>query len=84
MNGNFKRINHNLDPIPIVPGRGLGYSHVDGEVHIEGSDRWNSCTGNDSTESGCTIADVPNVILSNLLDHFGPYQGVFIGSPFCN
>ena len=84
MNGNFKRINHNSDPIPIVPGRGLGYSHVDGEVHIEGSDRWNSCTGNDSTERGCTIADVPNVILSNLLDHLGPYQGVFVGTPFCN
>ena len=61
----------------------MGYSHVAGEIHIEGTDRWNSCSGNDSTEKGCTIAKVPNLILSNLLDHLGPYQGVFIGSPFC-
>lgn len=76
-------MNHNSDPIPIVPGRGMGYSHVSGEVHIDGSNNWTSCTGDDSTESGCTISDVPNIILSNLLDHLGPYETVYIGSAFC-
>ena len=27
----------------------MGFSHVAGEVHIDGFDNWNSCTGNDST-----------------------------------
>jgi len=81
---NFGRINHDSDPIPIVPGRGLGFSHVAGEIHIVGGVRWNSCSGNDNTESGCTINEVPNLVVSNILDHLGPYQGVWIGSIFCN
>ncbi|KAF9644329.1 alpha/beta-hydrolase [Thelephora ganbajun] len=84
VNGSFKRINHHADPIPIMPGRGMGYRHVSGEIHIDGSDHWNSCSGNDSTERGCTIDEVANIILSDLLDHLGPYQDVFIGSLFCN
>lgn len=84
VNGNFNRINHNLDPVPIVPGRGMGYSHVGGEIHIDGSNRWNSCSGNDSTEKGCTIASVPNIFVSNILDHLGAYQDVYIGTTFCN
>lgn len=84
MTGNFRRINHDSDPIPIALGRILGYSHVAGEIHIEGSGRWNSCSGNDNTEEGCTIDEVPSLILSNLLDHLGPYQGIFMGSPFCD
>lgn len=83
MNGNFKRVNHDSDPIPIVPGRGMGYSHVAGEVHIEESDAWNSCSGDDSTASGCTIAEVPNIFMGNVLDHLGPYQGVYIGTTYC-
>lgn len=81
---NFKRINHDSDPIPIVPGRGLGFSHVTDEIHIAGANLWNSCSGNDNTESGCTISEVPNVLVGNILDHLGPYQGVWIGSIFCN
>jgi hypothetical protein len=84
VNGNFNRINNDLDPIPIIPGRGMGYSHVAGEIHIDGSNGWSSCTGTDSTEKGCTISDVPNIILSDMLDHLGPYQGVYIGTTFCN
>lgn len=77
----FRRINHNSDPIPIVPGRGLGFSHVEGEIHILGSGVWNSCSGNDDTEPGCTISEVPNIFAGNIVDHLGPYQGVWIG---CN
>lgn len=81
---NFRRINHHSDPIPIVPGRDLGFSHVAGEIHIVEAGRWNSCSGNDNTEPGCTINEVPNVIVGNIADHSGPYQGVWIGSSFCN
>ena len=35
MNGNFDRIDHDLDPI--LPERGMGFSHVAREVHIDGS-----------------------------------------------
>jgi len=81
---NFRRINHDSDPIPTVPGRGLGFGHVTGEIHIVGTNRWNSCSGNDNTESGCTINKVPSVVVGNVVDHLGPYQGVWIGSIFCN
>ncbi|KAF9785227.1 Alpha/Beta hydrolase protein [Thelephora terrestris] len=84
VNGNFNRINHNLDPIPIVPGRGMGYSHVAGEIHIDGSNHWNSCNGNDDTENGCTIASVPNIFVSDILDHLGAYASIYIGTTFCD
>jgi len=84
VNGNFIRVNHNLDPIPIVPGRWMGYSHVAGEIHIDGSNGWNSCSGNDSTERGCTIYNVPNIFVSDILDHLGAYQNVYLGITFCD
>ena len=84
MNGNFKPVNHNLDPVHIVPGRGMGYSHVSGEIHINGSDCWSSHTGNDSTGQWCMIVGVPNIILSNVFDHLGPSKGILSGTPFCN
>ena len=76
----FGRINHDSDSVAIVPGRGLGFSRVAGEIYIIAEDRWNSCSGNDKTETGCTINKVPNVIVSNVTDHSGPYQGVSIGT----
>lgn len=80
---NFRRINHDSDPVPIIPGRGLGFSHVAGEIHIMAADHWKSCSGNDNTESGCTIDQVPNVLAGNVMDHMGPYQGVWIGTSYC-
>ena len=62
----------------------MGYSHVSGEIRIDRSGRWSPCAGNDNEEKGCTVADVPSVILSNLLDHLGPYEGILIGTPFCH
>jgi hypothetical protein len=32
---NFTRVNNNLDPVPIVPGRLLGFRHPSGEIHID-------------------------------------------------
>ncbi|KAK7038706.1 hypothetical protein VNI00_010590 [Paramarasmius palmivorus] len=70
------RITNQDDFVPIIPGRGLGYRHPQGEVHITGSLAWNVCPGQDSTAKGCTIDDVPNIFVGNIFDHPGPYDGV--------
>ncbi|KAK7029439.1 hypothetical protein VNI00_014571 [Paramarasmius palmivorus] len=77
------RITNQDDFIPIIPGRGLGYRHPQGEVHITGDLAWNACPGQDSTAARCTIDDVPNIFVGNLLDHPGPYDGVFVFNLSC-
>ncbi|EIN12936.1 alpha/beta-hydrolase [Punctularia strigosozonata HHB-11173 SS5] len=70
----FTRIDHAQDPVPIVPGRGLGYSHPSGEIHILSSGTAVSCPGeDDATDSQCTIESVPNILVGNIVDHLGPY-----------
>lgn len=70
------RINNKKDLVPIIPGRGLGYRHTSGEVHIDSSNQWISCPGQDSTDGQCTIGAVPNILVGNVGDHSGPYDGV--------
>lgn len=41
----FTRINNKEDPIPIVPGRFLGFHHPSGEVHVTGANVWEACPG---------------------------------------
>ena len=73
------RITNKKDPVPILPGRLLGFHHASGEVHIySNTDAWNSCPGQDNTNSVCTIGDVPNIFVSDIDDHSGPYNGVTI------
>jgi len=79
----FVRINYGSDPVPTVPGKWLGFSHVPRELHIVAENRWNWCGGNDNTEPGCSSDEVPHVISGNVDDHNGPYQGVRIGTIFC-
>ncbi|KAG1906642.1 Alpha/Beta hydrolase protein [Suillus fuscotomentosus] len=74
----FKRVNHKKDIVPIVPGPELGYSHVHGEVHIVSDDQVVLCD-DDSTDDQCTVKSVPNIFEGNVLDHLGPYQGIYIG-----
>ena len=40
------------DPIPILPGRFLGYAHPSGEVHIMDSGSWFSCPGTQTHHMG--------------------------------
>ncbi|KAF9049827.1 alpha/beta-hydrolase [Panaeolus papilionaceus] len=81
---NFMRINNELDIIPIVPGRFLGFQHPHGEVHIISPNNAVSCPGDDdATDSQCQIQSVPNIFEGNILDHLGPYQGISIGTIFC-
>ncbi|KAH7911717.1 Alpha/Beta hydrolase protein [Hygrophoropsis aurantiaca] len=80
----FMRINNEKDIIPIVPGRFLGFSHVYGEVHIVAQDDLVECPGDDdATDAQCTIMTVPNVFDGDILDHLGPYQGIYIGTIYC-
>jgi hypothetical protein len=70
----FTHINHAQDPIPIVPGRGLGYSHPSGEIHIQNSGTAVACPGeDDATDSQCTISSVPTIFDGDITDHLGPY-----------
>ncbi|KII90747.1 hypothetical protein PLICRDRAFT_543894 [Plicaturopsis crispa FD-325 SS-3] len=81
---NFTRVNNMKDLVPILPGRFLGYEHPQGETHILGSGQAVACPGNDdATDDDCQIKTVPNVFDGNVIDHLGPYDGIFIGTPFC-
>jgi hypothetical protein len=80
----FKRINNKKDIVPIVPGRGLGFSHPTGEVHILNAGEAVSCPGqDDATDGDCQISTVPNIFDGNVLDHLGPYEGISIGTIYC-
>ena len=45
LSGQVTHINNKEDPVPILPGRFLGYHHASGEVHITDSDAWENCPG---------------------------------------
>ena len=80
----FVRIDNMKDPIPIVPGRFLGFQHPRGEIHIKSGEEAYACTGDDdATDSECTISQVPNVVASNVLNHLGPYDGIYISTLSC-
>jgi hypothetical protein len=86
--GDHIRITNTEDPIPIVPGRFLGYKHTSGEVHVvntllQGS-QWYTCAGQDNTSPNCSIGDTPNVFGANILDHLGPYDGILMGLCWLN
>ncbi|KAG2345907.1 hypothetical protein BDR05DRAFT_879291, partial [Suillus weaverae] len=72
-------INNKEDPIPICPGMFLGFVHPAGEVHIEDSDEWAACPGQDNPSTQCTVGDVPEIWDGNESDHDGPYNGVKMG-----
>jgi pimeloyl-ACP methyl ester carboxylesterase len=71
-------VNHEQDPVPILPGRFLGFHHPSGEVHIEGP-TWYACPGQDNTSDLCEVGDVPNLLDSTESDHNGPYGVVEMG-----
>ncbi|KAH8082433.1 alpha/beta-hydrolase [Cristinia sonorae] len=80
----FVRINNKKDPVPILPGRGLGFGHTHGEIHLNGPGNAVACEPNDNADdSRCTITTVPNIFVSNIDDHRGPYEGISIGSSAC-
>ncbi|CAE6478997.1 hypothetical protein ACGC1H_003938 [Rhizoctonia solani] len=79
----FSRITNIEDVIPIVPGRFLGYRHFSGEKHIKTTGVWSGCGGQDNTSEDCSIGSVPTILQGNLIDHLGPYEGVWISTLSC-
>lgn len=81
----FKRINNRQDFVPTIPSQDLGFMHPSDEVHIVRDGDAENCTGNENdTDENCTLKNVPNLLAGNILDHLGPYEGVYIGTIFCN
>ncbi|KAL1689214.1 Alpha/Beta hydrolase protein [Schizophyllum commune] len=80
----FKRVDNKHDLIPILPGRGLGSAHPEGEIHIVDDATWVKCPGNDDADDeDCTIKTVPNVFDGDIGDHLGPYNGVTLSTLNC-
>ncbi|KIJ04754.1 hypothetical protein PAXINDRAFT_21952 [Paxillus involutus ATCC 200175] len=75
-NLHLTHINNKEDPVPIIPGRFLGFVHPSGEVHIQDSGEWKACPGQDNTSKQCIVGDVPEILKSDSSDHNGPYNGV--------
>ena len=77
----LKHVNNREDPIPILPGRFLGFAHPVGEVHIQDSGSWDACPGQDNPSTLCIVGDVPTVLEGHISDHLGPYDdGIYISS----
>ncbi|KAF9236095.1 Alpha/Beta hydrolase protein [Melanogaster broomeanus] len=72
-------INNKEDPVPICPGRFMGFVHPAGEVHIEDSGEWAACPGQDNTSDQCIVGDVPYIWDGDTSNHSGPYNGVEMG-----
>ncbi|KAI0301189.1 alpha/beta-hydrolase [Multifurca ochricompacta] len=80
----FTRMNNKRDVVPIVPGRFLGFRHPEGEIHIEPNGHAVACPGaDDGTDPQCSDLMVPDIGDGNIIDHLGPYHGIFIGTTFC-
>ncbi|KIL69048.1 hypothetical protein M378DRAFT_118906 [Amanita muscaria Koide BX008] len=78
-NLSLTHINNKKDPVPIMPGRFLGYHHPSGEVHITETSTWESCSGQDNPSTSCIVGDVPNIFEGYEPDHDGPYNGITMG-----
>ncbi|KAI0833785.1 lipase [Trametes gibbosa] len=72
-------VNNKKDPVPIVPGRFLGFHHPSGEVHIQESEAWVACPGQDNTDAQCIVGSVPTLLDADVDDHDGLYDGVQMG-----
>ncbi|EJD47767.1 alpha/beta-hydrolase [Auricularia subglabra TFB-10046 SS5] len=73
------RFNNKQDPVPILPGRFLGFRHPSGEIHISDSGEFLDCDAQDDTSKGCIINTEKTIFSSSVSDHDGPYTGVFMG-----
>ncbi|KAG8984452.1 hypothetical protein FRB90_005319 [Tulasnella sp. 427] len=78
------RVTHEQDPIPIVPGRLMGFAHPQGELHqslLDGN--WYNCPGSDNTDLRCSTGAVANILVGNIVDHLGSYNGIWLGTIYC-
>ncbi|KAH7104424.1 alpha/beta-hydrolase [Auriculariales sp. MPI-PUGE-AT-0066] len=73
------RVVNQQDPVPILPGRFLGFRHPSGEVHIGEKGQFLACNGQESEEDGCTIDSTRFIFQAEKDDHSGPYHKLKIG-----
>jgi hypothetical protein len=73
---NVIHVNNKRDPVPILPGRFLGYHHPSGGIHIKASNEWDACSGQDNPSKLCIVGAVPSLFFSKSRDHDGPYDGI--------
>jgi predicted lipase len=78
LSGRVERINNKHDPIPVMPGKLLGYRHVSGEIHIQDTGEWTECPGEDNPDSRCIVGAVPSIFQANLSEHSGPYNNIML------
>jgi len=83
MGSSVTHITNMLDPIPTVPPELFGFAQPEGEIHIMGGDDWVYCPGDDNPSIDCSTGAVPTVLTSDILDHLGPYDNIWIGTIFC-
>lgn len=80
MGGNgITHITNQEDPVPILPGRDLGFVHPSGEIHILDNGTWVSCPGQDNDSVMCSTGAVPTIFEGDVRNHDGPYDGVMMG-----
>ncbi|KAI9440889.1 lipase class 3 family protein [Lactarius indigo] len=79
LGGQVMHVNNRRDPVPIVPGRFLGFHHVSSEIHITDDGTWESCPGQDNISGLCIVGDVSYIWLGKKGDHDGPYDGIEMG-----
>lgn len=60
--------------MPIVPGRFLGFTVTENEIHIKSDNTWMSCPGADNTDSQCIVGSVANIFSGDSDDHKGNYS----------
>ncbi|KIO34152.1 hypothetical protein M407DRAFT_13580 [Tulasnella calospora MUT 4182] len=77
------RITHRQDPIPIVPGRLMGFAHPQGMRLDASGNSWYNCPGSDNTDGRCSTGAVANIFVGDIFDHLGSYNNLFVGSIHC-
>ncbi|KAF8887333.1 alpha/beta-hydrolase, partial [Infundibulicybe gibba] len=83
-NVQLTHVNNQQDVVPTIPGRFLGFTHPQGEKHIQDDLSWLDCPGQDNTDKKCSTGDVSNVFEGSIPNHLGPYDGVQMGSATCS
>ncbi|KAI0058955.1 lipase [Artomyces pyxidatus] len=76
-------ITNKHDPFPILPFQFLGFHQPASEVHIDQSNNWVECPGQENGSTECIDGAVPYFYDGTVEDHEGPYDGIIMGLGEC-
>lgn len=75
------RVNNKKDPVPQlpykVPALGFDYHHSSGEIHIQESEEWVECPGQENNSTLCSDSSPPDFSPDNK-DHIIGYNNINI------